>query len=1041
LSAAEPLKVTLWLCLEDVKTSSPIPWPFEVAGLLTCLALVPGCGVCGTHLEPGVPLKRTIDAGERHSYWISLHKGELLEVTAEQAGADVVLTLRDPAGFPMVDTDSPNGPRGPERLFAVADEEGRYVLEVERPSQYGSDPGSYQLDVARRMPTPRDLLRAKASRLRAAGDSTAEGLEALQEAASLWHQTEEPYLGAATRLEVAVWYWKRRSYEEALKALDEADQRISNVGATDLEPALLNARGDTLRALRSEPKRAEMELEQALTASRDLGSRWQEAGVLSNLGLLYQDRREAWEALGFFDASLSLFKELGDAEQIAHLLQNRGELLNWLGRQPEAEVDLESALKIREELGVQSEIAESLRALGWVDKWQGNLERAERRIEKALAIFRNENRRLEEAVCLDRLGRIYLETGRPERAREAHWQAVRGFRKEGDARSEAHAFNNLGQALRHLGQLGEARKAYEEALQLFKEHEDPSGVAHSLAFRAQIRRLEGDLHGSWEDVQNALNLLEEIRQNARSPTFRSHYMASVHEHFELAVDLLMDLHTREPDNGWMVRAFEMAERSRARTLLELVTGLTGERRRQEGPISLLAERGELSRALRTQAVAVRLLETQGASGEELEAAHRRLSDLILEWEHREGEAFETGKAGASIAPRSLSEIREALAPEVSLLTFSLGEHRSFVWLLGPEGLIARELPPRAEIRAAVSAALDDVAPGEGSLEHEDRNLALDLVGALLLGSLPQAALTRRLIVVPDGVLHRLPFSALRLEGRYLMQDHEIVRVPSASVLVTLRERKHQRTESSKLLALMADPVFQPGDPRLFNKHLSSTGASRLPAPAVLGQLGRLPESGKEVDAIASLVPRSCRWTAKGFEASRERVEQGRLAGFHLIHLATHAVLDDERPETSGIVLSAFDDQGRSREGYLYAFEIAELHLSADLVVLSACSTGLGHEIRGEGLVGLTQSFLEAGADRVLVSLWNVDDAATAELMGHFYRGLLRDRLSPAEALRHAQERLRRGKTWNDPYYWASFSLVGNWGELSSTLLASPCLVP
>lgn len=1030
-----------------MNTSSPIPWPLK-ASLLTTLFLVVGCGGGGSGcpplstdlrlFEPGTPLDRSIDAGESHGYRIPLTAGELLEVTVEQVGADVTVVLREASGCPLVNADSPNGPRGPEQLFAVAGEEGGYVLEVERPSRYGSDPGSYTLEIARRTPTPRDLLRAKASRLRAAGGPTVEGLEALEEAARLWEQTGESYLEAATRLQIALGQWNRGSIDEALESFLEAEARIRAVGGSELVPALLNARGDTLRAL-GELVAAQGALDQAVVTSQALGNRWQEAAALANLSWLYRDRREPWVALGFSDLSLDLFEALGDAGEKAHGLHNRGALLNWLGRERMAAEVLGAALEIRREQGVRTEIAESLRELGWVEFSLGDREKGERRIEKALEIYREEGDGFGEAVCRDRLGRIYLETGRPEEARDSHLLAIGGFRESGDEPGEAHARNNLGRALRELGELEEARAAHEGALRLFQALEEPSGGAYALADLARVRRLEGDLHGALEDAEAALGLLEGIRENARSPNFRAYYLATVHEHYELTIDLAMELATREPHHGWETRAFEVAERSRARTLLELLSNLEGERKRYQVPDTLRVQRDALVRAIRSEMREVQKLEARGAVASELETATRHLNDLMLERDYQEGSRFGAGEIQAG-TPRSLPEIRDMLAPGISLLTFSLGERRSFVWLLGPEGLSARELPPRDEIRAAVEGVLEDVTRQDGILfGREDLNPHLDRLGEMLLSSLPKEALTRRLVVVPDDILHRLPFAALRLAGRHLVQDHEILRVPSASVLVTLRERKHEHTEPSKVLALMADPVFQRDDERLSGVPAVEASVARFDTPPIVEDLGRLPASGSEADTIANQVDPTCRWTPRGFEASREPVDRGHLAGYHLIHFATHAVRDDERPETSGIVLSGFDEQGRSREGYLYAFEIAELELTADLVVLSACSTGLGHEIRGEGLVGLTQSFLEAGADRVLVSLWNVDDTATAELMGHFYRGLLRDRLPPAEALRRAQERLRLGETWSDPYYWAGFTLVGSSGELPSTLLTSPCL--
>ncbi|HMW01103.1 MAG TPA: CHAT domain-containing protein, partial [Acidobacteriota bacterium] len=151
-----------------------------------------------------------------------------------------------------------------------------------------------------------------------------------------------------------------------------------------------------------------------------------------------------------------------------------------------------------------------------------------------------------------------------------------------------------------------------------------------------------------------------------------------------------------------------------------------------------------------------------------------------------------------------------------------------------------------------------------------------------------------------------------------------------------------------------------------------------------------------------------------------------LDQFRLLHIATHGFINSERPEFSGLIFSMFDQQGKTQNGFLLLPDVFNLKLNTDLVTLSACQSGLGKEIKGEGMVGLTQGFLYAGTSRVLVSLWYVSDQATAELMKHFYQGLLVEKLRPADALRQAQLRLRQHKKWSSPYYWAAFQLTGEW---------------
>jgi CHAT domain-containing protein len=294
-------------------------------------------------------------------------------------------------------------------------------------------------------------------------------------------------------------------------------------------------------------------------------------------------------------------------------------------------------------------------------------------------------------------------------------------------------------------------------------------------------------------------------------------------------------------------------------------------------------------------------------------------------------------------------------------------------------------------------------------------------------------------VVSDGALAYLPFSALP-EPRTaapLAVQHEIVSLPSASILAVQRRALAARKPAPKALAVLADPVFDRADERLAT-------ASRAPAAALepgesrevlrsavesgLTEAGtpipRLPYTRREADDILALVPPAESLRALDFDASHATATAAALGQYRYVHFATHGLLNSQHPELSGIVLSLVDANGGEQNGFLRLNEIFNLRLPAEMVVLSGCRTGLGKEIRGEGLVGLTQGFLYAGAARVLVSLWDVSDRASAELMVQLYREMLGHGLSPAAALRAAQLRARKQERWQAPYYWAAFVLQG-----------------
>jgi CHAT domain-containing protein len=392
----------------------------------------------------------------------------------------------------------------------------------------------------------------------------------------------------------------------------------------------------------------------------------------------------------------------------------------------------------------------------------------------------------------------------------------------------------------------------------------------------------------------------------------------------------------------------------------------------------------------------------------------------------------------------------------------VGADRSWLWALTPDTLTTIELPGRARIEPAARAVYEAFAarqrrPNESAatysrrveraqslLARRSQALSQMLFGGIA-GRLNRDWRGRRLAIVTSDVLDYLPFAALpepdadtgrprRAAARPLIASHEIVRLPSASVLAALRQEAQGRRPAPHAVAILADPVFDASDPRVAARprpaavHAASASASPLLADHALGQakLPRLPFSRAEAEAVASLAGARDLLDAVDFDASRETALSARLGDYRIVHFATHGVLDTERPSLSGLVLSLLDKSGKPQNGYLRLPDIYNMRLNADLVVLSACDTALGKQIRGEGLISLTRAFMYAGAPRVVASLWQVDDVATAELMKRFYAGMLKQGLRPAAALRAAQLDISRDPRWTSPYYWAGFVVEGDW---------------
>ncbi len=368
----------------------------------------------------------------------------------------------------------------------------------------------------------------------------------------------------------------------------------------------------------------------------------------------------------------------------------------------------------------------------------------------------------------------------------------------------------------------------------------------------------------------------------------------------------------------------------------------------------------------------------------------------------------------------LKEIQsEFLDKDSLLLSYLLGEDESFLWVVGRDRISVYPLPGREVLEEAASKTWRELAQG-------DELRATRPLAKMLLPKEIGSITGKRLLVSPDGLLHLIPFSLLEQEnGKILLEDHVITHIPSASVLVGMRRKLTSRRLAPKDFAGVGDPVFN-----LEDVGLKGLGDSIAPGDRNLQELieplPRLKHSREEIQNVAKLFPEDAEiFTALGFQANRNTLLDDDLAQFQTLHLATHH-LSEGHPAFTGIVLSLFDEKGRPRPGFVTAPEIYDLNLPAELVVLSACGTGLGKDVRGEGPVGLTRAFFHAGAKRVVVSLWPVNDRETAVLMQRFYEQMLNHGRSPAEALREAQLSIyRQGRKGRKAYRtWGAFVLHG-----------------
>ncbi|MGL4500447.1 MAG: CHAT domain-containing protein, partial [Planktothrix sp.] len=493
-----------------------------------------------------------------------------------------------------------------------------------------------------------------------------------------------------------------------------------------------------------------------------------------------------------------------------------------------------------------------------------------------------------------------------------------------------------------------------------------------------------------------------------------------------------------PNQGWDGKALQISERAKARSLLDILAQAQGEVTSGVDP-KLLKEKQTLKQQLSTlEEQRVKLL-SQSHTTEQKQQLNQEIENLIQQYSQVLDTIRVNNPHYAALTqpqPLTLSEIQKLLDDQTVLLEYSLGKERSYLWAVTPNSIQSYELPPEATFKTAVKTFRDNLISPSKRIRrslYEETGKALTEIAFPLIPSIKN----KRLLIVADGALQYVPFAALPEPGTPtdseaipLIINHELLTLPSASVLGIMRRENQNRKPPEKILAVLADPVFASTDDRLKSVVFQAIKALPPDLERSARESGilfdRLPFTQEEATQILALVPEEYSLQEVGFNASRETALNLELSQYRFVHFATHGLLNSQNPQLSGLVFSLVNQTGESQNGFLRLYDIFNLNLPVELVVLSACETGLGQEIKGEGLVGLTRGFMYAGANRVLVSLWKVDDQATAELMVKFYQGMLKEGLAPGAALRQAQIKMQNDSEWIPPYYWSGFTLQGEW---------------
>lgn len=991
-------------------------------------------------LEIDQVVEREISPMQKHRYQIKLEAYRFIKIEVAEKVCDVITSFRSPDNTNLLEFHQPEAINGVRTYQAAVAESGDYELRIVCYSEFEGT-GSYTVKIAEVRPATEAELNFTAG-MKLFNEIFNPMIPALSTIESLRKSIEKGKVAlekfrlakairneAFTLRQIGVVYFKLGEISNSIEYLKAAIEKYQKTSDKKGEVYSLVALADNYINLGDAEKAVQI-LSQTLEISRELELDMTERDSLNRLGDIYADFGDLERAEIYYKQSAEL------------VLQYKNVSYSY-----------------------------PLTNLGKIAFYKGETEKASEYFQKALETVRSEEHRLGttkavEATFLNNIGRTQYKLKKTDKAVETFNESLAVSREVANKDAEGATLRFLGRIYSELGDAERSLEFFKQSLEIYRGIEDTQNIAETLLFSARAEMKKGDMDAAQNKTEQALNLIETIRMRVQTVELRDSFSANLNNYYEFYVELLMRRHAQEPGKNYAALAFEANERRKARGLLNLLAESNANIR--EGmDADLLRKEADLRNLLSSRFANLTKILGKRSKPEDIEILKREIEEIRSEFEQIQIQIRNMSPRYAALTePKTLSvtEIQnEILDADSVLLEYYLGEAKSFLWVISKDKFQTIELPAKGEIEKKARnfyealTARNKQVKFETAAERDDRifitdsdlqKYSKDLSEKIIAPAKPFIQ-NKKLLIVADGALQYVPFAAFKIQNnnegqrtndkrQFLIETNEIVNLPSASVLAVLRKETANRKIPAKTLAVLADPIFDKTDERF--QTISKRKKSSLEYLAVSKKetrsidfsltrdgldLPRLPFTRREADLISAKIPENKLEKLLDFTANKTAAMSSDLAAFKYVHFATHGFINNKNPELSGIVFSMLDENGKEQDGFLRVGDVYNLKIPAELVVLSGCRTGLGKEIKGEGLVGLTRGFIYAGARRVAVSLWDVNDEATSILMEKLYKEMLGDKkLSPASALRQAQIEMIKDKKRGNPYYWAAFILQG-----------------
>jgi CHAT domain-containing protein/Tfp pilus assembly protein PilF len=765
----------------------------------------------------------------------------------------------------------------------------------------------------------------------------------------------------------------------------------------------------------------------AFAIAEALSHRLEQSRCLNNIGLSYWRFDDYSAALKYLHRANDMAQLSGNLESEAECLSNIGIVYFDLGDYDRAMENLNKALAIDKKLGDQESISKDLVNIGESHRRKGLLTGDPEDLSLALSTF-NEALKLAqktrdsrtEVTILNNLGATYSHLGNNLRALEYFLAGLNNPNKLQNVEAMGMLLNNIGIVYSQLGNYEESTKYYQKAIDMALGISGGKILWEAYLEMADSYKRQGKWDAALENYSKSISVIENIRSSIDTEELKATYLGTdkrIDAYYNI-IDLYIRLAQKKQDKRYEAKAFDFLEKAKARSFLDSIEvsklNLTAgiDRRLLNRETELM---NDISR-LHTKLLAPQLSsEQRDAFTAELENNENDLDSL-----KREIREASPGYANLNYPSTvTLEEAQRELIDEGTVcFAYALGKEGSYAFAVSRNDLKIYALPPKKIIQELVQKHLQSITdPAKQAFPD-----AHELFKLLIKPGLHKNI--NKIVIIPDDALYLFPFETLMTEadGReWLIKEYNIAYIPSLSSSRELLER----SRSGRSLKRQKD-ILAIGDPDYGANELdggAAAAASSLPAASADKdfQFQRLAYSGQEVQEIAALFKPQRSDVLLREQATEEKFKSKDLSNYRILHFAAHAVIDNKKPSRSAIVLNL--DQDPMEDGFIQMREVFNLKLQADLVVLSACETGLGRLLRGEGIEGLNRAFFYAGASSVLLSLWAINDQASYQLLERFYVHL-RSSNSIMSALREAKLEMINSGVLDHPYYWAGFIVTG-----------------